>query len=399
MRTITLLSQGLLAACAPTPKDDSHQEDSADTADTADSGAPGATRLSGVLTPALTYTALSEIDALTGLDLDGDARAESVVVGESSYGTWHGALELLDRDGLHFLVQGDQRGDALGYLPAIQVGGALVVSAVNADLGGTDSGAIYAVTGGALGPPVYGDGASGSVSAYNGSLVGLDDGAILAGFPTSGGEDDGAAFVVPRAALEEGGLVSAVSTLQLASARAGERLGARVGHLDLDGDGARELLVAGDDGVYVAPATLSGNLTISSVATALVPVAAPGWLGGGDLDGDGAEDLALIAESALQVITGPSALEGGTEALATLDGVAQALVVDLDEDGSADLLWITSAGELGLCYGPLSGELSAEATLSGDLRRVGVADVDQDGAMDVLVSVGSTEIWGVMGGG
>lgn len=397
MRTMLLLSQGLLAACLPASKDDPSPEDPGHTGETAEIVATDDDRFSGSLEASVTFTALSEIDAHAGLDLDGDGRAESVVVGESSYSTWSGALELLDQDGLRFLVQGAQRGDALGYLPAIRVADTLIVSAVNADLGGTDAGAIYAVIDGALGAPVYGNGASGAVSAYNGSLAALDDGRILAGFPTFGGEDDGAAFVFSREALEDGGLVSAVASLQLASARAGGRLGARVASLDLDGDGSDELLVADDDGVYVVPATLSGSLTISSVAVAMVPVPEASWLGGGDLDGDGTEDLALISGGALQVISGPNAIDGGTERLASLSDVAYALVTDLDGDGISDLVWTTSAGELGPSYGPLDGDPSAEATLSGALRHLSVADLDQDGAMDVLVSVGSAEIWGVMG--
>jgi hypothetical protein len=159
----------------------------------------------------------------------------------------------------------------------------------------------------------------------------------------------------------------AVWRLHAASADStNDRLGDALDLVDLDGDGADELIVgapsfSGPGGVYVFPGTVRGETGFPGV---------------------------------------------GSDALATLEGVsygdwtgARLAHGDLDGDGIADLLipWSSSeGGGVRAVYSPVSGTIGLEdadavwdLTTGGGVASITAVDVDADGAVEVMMGVPS----------
>ncbi len=355
----------------------------------------GVCRWSGTITTGASWSTGTAVTSLGAVDLDDDGEDEAVIVGLSRYWVHRGAAWRLDAAGLSALVLGESRGDALGYLPAITVGGLLLITSVNADYSGIDSGALYTVLGGTLGSPVYGSGASGSTSDYNGTLADAGSGSVLAGFPSAGGADDGAAFVVGLDATLIGGQVDTLADLSLWPESTGEKLGRRVGAIDLDGDHVSELLVADSAVIHVVPGGLSGSATITDVELGQLSYTDVDWIGAADADGDRTLDLAILTDGTLVVLDRADAVAGYETAFATRAEVQSAAFGDLDGDSLDDLVWAGADGSLLLAYGPFDGEISADAT--GDatgVEHIALADIDRDGILDVVYST-SADVLGV----
>ncbi|MCK6507080.1 hypothetical protein L6R53_27530 [Myxococcota bacterium] len=310
----------------------------------------------------------------------------------------------------------------------------LVVSAPNADQGGQASGTVHVVLGGLpkkgsasladadvqiWGEATYdylgvrlqvvdadGDGQDDLLIGASGSDLGPDNaGAVyLLSGPLSAGDLD----------LEVAG-----ATASWAGAGNADSVGLEFdGACDLDGDGARDLLVgagANDTGgseagaIYLLSGMGAGDGSVSDALFTLRGAASE-QLGSAvscvaDMDGDGVDDLAVGQAgrdgTAGQDVGAAHLLAGGVglaKATGTVDDLAFASVLgaedddqlgadlsaagDHDGDGHADLLvGATNAGEgnAGAAYlflGPLSGALEASAA---DARYMGQRDGDHAG--------------------
>ncbi len=147
---------------------------------------------------------------------------------------------------------------------------------------------------------------------------------------------------------------------------------------DLAGDGLPELVVSQDDGMFVSE---GGFAPLQRLGDPLF-----GRLKVGDLDDDGLLD-----------VVGASTWLDGAGATRTFPALARTLdhaVADLDEDGDLDLVRFTETG-VTWNEGTGGGSFAANTTLLDDpsLGSDGglVVDVDQDGAADVLVFVYGTD--------
>lgn len=168
----------------------------------------------------------------------------------------------------------------------------------------------------------------------------------------------------------------------------------RVGRVDADGDGLSEVVWLGTNRIDVQSVTPAGF----TVRTTL-PVGGAAAVASADLDGDGREDLAVAHDRSFSVYlnTGgsfvfkagwsfstfvpPSTLVPAPLALGVAAG-------DLDGDGDKDLLLVDAAGlRVGLNDG--SGAFSgfAQYPQPADTGGASLADVDQDGVLDAIVTV------------
>lgn len=169
---------------------------------------------------------------------------------------------------------------------------------------------------------------------------------------------------------------------------------------DVDGDGFADLVFAWiDDTPRTHPMLLRGPVTGSYTAAdadaleglprAMYTTDARGV---GDLDGDGVDDLSLSQfsdeESALLVFGVGGALVARMDADTSVRVTPNA-AGDLDGDGHGDLaVGGYTAGIAGawILYGPVTGTgaLADASSLPGSGDRVSLADVDHDGAIDLL---------------
>jgi hypothetical protein len=188
---------------------------------------------------------------------------------------------------------------------------------------------------------------------------------------------------------------------------------------DLDGDGARELLVGGPGGVFVVSGPLSGEHAIGEVSVFLAgdvdDYAGARTAGGRDVSGDGVADLvagarladeAGVDSGAAYLLFGPlSGSDTLEEPDATfvgedsrdLAGFPVAMAGDIDGDGIGEVLigaeGVSTSGKwTGAAYlvlGPVKGTVDledADARLRGEAERTstgaalaGLGDIDGDG--------------------
>jgi hypothetical protein len=342
----------------------------------------------------------------------------------------------------------DYCGTALGSAGDVDADGYddLLVGAYGNDEGGSSTGAAYLVYG-----PLHGDldlsaadvkiigestsdGAGRAVaSAGDANADGYDDILVGAPYDDDGGSDAGAAYLIygPLA-----------SDLRLSSADVkfvGEDSGDVAGfHLasagDVDADGYVDLLLAApndDDGgsnagaVYLVCGPPAGDTDLSAADAKLIGESSNDQAyvlaAAGDVDADGYDDVLVGASwnaaggshaGAAYLVLGPvagdvdlSAADAKLVGETTDDwaGVSVASAGDVDADGHADLLVSapyngdggTSAGEIYLVYGPISGDLDlslADATFIGEDASdfagsfvASAGDVDADGHADLLI--------------
>ena len=158
---------------------------------------------------------------------------------------------------------------------------------------------------------------------------------------------------------------------------------ARPSLVDLDGDGAVDLVEASTHGVLVhvgdgagfsAPVRLGASGPVSLVIT-------------GDLDGDGALDLLVSGPSGAGVLLQQRGGGFGAAVAMTETPLRDAALFDADGDGDLDVaaidaeglsLWRNTRGALA----PSPGGL----TSAGDLAAVLAADLDGDGSTDVFAA-------------
>ena len=181
------------------------------------------------------------------------------------------------------------------------------------------------------------------------------------------------------------------------------------GFADIDGDGASDLLwtrVTGEvvywllntDGTlrtsgYVTP----GNATRSGYYAAA---------GMGDIDGDGTADVIWVGsggEVGYWLLNANGTMKSGgavTAGNATRSGYYKAAAMaDINGDGSADLLWVGNGGEVGYWLLNANGTLktagavtSGNATRSGYYRVAGMGDINRDGTADIIWFGGGGEV-------
>ncbi|MDP2314089.1 MAG: MopE-related protein [Pseudomonadota bacterium] len=259
---------------------------------------------------------------------------------------------------------------------------------------------------------------------------GLDDFAVGATLSDSGGTSSGGAFVVSGLGRGVDLLSAAVATL-VGEARSDEA-GYRVCIADdLDGDGAADLLVSGDQNdsggtdagaAYVVFGPVTGAIDLSTADARLLGEAADDRAGigldaPGDMDGDGHGDILVGASRARSSGAAYLVLGGVTgdldlgDADAILEGVdandgvggSVAGAGDVNADGNLDLLLgaslldgdVADAGGAYLVYGPVTGTRSlstADGTFGGasvdsfaGFSVAGAGDTDGDGFADFLI--------------
>ncbi|MEZ6014421.1 MAG: VCBS repeat-containing protein [Planctomycetota bacterium] len=162
--------------------------------------------------------------------------------------------------------------------------------------------------------------------------------------------------------------------------------------VDVDGDGARDLLVAnGSGGVSVLIADGAGGVTPDLEER--LPAAANQTLIG-DVDGDGDVDVVLVgaAPLGLSVLSNLGTGDLAPPAHYPLAGLfATGELVDLDVDGDLDLVvWDTASAEVHVFTNPGNGVFGAPNTtvLGPGPMDLALGDVDGDGDLDAVVATG-----------
>jgi hypothetical protein len=333
------------------------------------------------------------------------------------------------------------------------------VTALNDDDGGIDAGAVYVLYG-----PVAGTVGLASADAKLRGDAGLDIFADLA--PAGDVDGDGFADLLVGAQgsdlagagsgavfLFSGPVSTGAASAQgvaLTGEAAGDEAGSSVGEGgDLDGDGFFDFVVGalGEDSAgvdagaaYVVLGPVAGSASLSTAHAKLLGEAAGDQVGfgvsiasGGDTDNDGYDDVIIGARNdstaaefagGAWLVRGP--VTAGTWSLALADakllgeragdytGDSVDLIPDVDGDGAADLLLgsgysdvgALNAGGLYLVSGAVSGQVSlsqswftAWAEGAEDRARVhGVGDLDDDGVPDVGVGVMLNDLAGADAG-
>lgn len=383
-----------LLACRASPEPLSPPDTGADTAvaDTADSDPPDA--------PCGVYSEVSLADAeltLTGPQA-GDAAGNALAVGD---------------------VDGDAVGDLL----------------IGAELTDDPTGAAYLVRGpatpGSLADAdlvVHGTGGywDAEYGGFSVALVdldgdGLDD--VASGEPSPGFNWNGNGLVAVASGLREGSVTEETYEAELVGEYDGDLAGTSLAAADVDGDGARELIVGAlwypgmtmFGRVYVVRAPVSGVTALGDAWATLTetndPILAGYAVTAGDLDGDGSDDVVVGASGRVYGVTamgeGDIAL---SEASVRIDAdVAAAIgtglqVDDIDGDGVADLaVGAPGQGAVAVFRGPVAGTLTlADAALTIDGAdpastfgwKIQTSDVDADGQRELVVGApGASAVW------
>ena len=294
-------------------------------------------------------------------------------------------------------VRGSNGGDALGTAAAwlADVDGDLsaevVVGAPDADAG---AGAAYLL------PAVAGTGSvdtfaplvvNGAGTDALGAAVarvadwtgdGADDWAVGAPGFDDGKGAVGAVYVF--SGTDVGALSGADATAAVTGTGVGQLTGAALaGGVDLDGDGAEDLVVGapghggtGEGAVFVHFGPLAGSTSLASAAASFDGIAAGSMVGEavavGDLDGDGLGDLVLGAPG-----------DGGTGAVYVFHGVPGGAV-------SVDTAQVVIVGDVG-------DDLGAAVTIADDIDGDGLAEVVAGAPGADLVDVDAGAVYVVQG--
>lgn len=171
-----------------------------------------------------------------------------------------------------------------------------------------------------------------------------------------------------------------------------------VGLGDVDGDGAMDVLLAGDaenrlylnDGKGMFQDAPADSLPVISQPHALFPAM-------GDLDGDGAIDIFLSSSSQNVVLLNDGTgrfLDQTPYVMGANPGTARsALIVDLDRDGARDLVVASPGGRFVVYRNDGSGRLFDYTSTVvpvppavSDTVSAAAADMDGDGDLDLFVS-------------
>ncbi|MAE67893.1 MAG: hypothetical protein CMJ18_26865, partial [Phycisphaeraceae bacterium] len=213
-----------------------------------------------------------------------------------------------------------------------------------------------------------------------------------------------------------------VDALALEGAAVNERLDTAVDVGDFNGDGHRDLLLAGANAAYLllGPLQIEGVQDLAARADVLVDVATLGRpaAGAGDVNGDGADDLSFVRHDAttgtttISIVFGTSAgdlprqIDTADRTLATtalgttLADAATVHLLEWDGDGSADLLAATSDAAADVRGVVFSGadadqqsQLNALATFrssaAGPVTATIAGDVNGDRLDDLLFTTGA----------
>jgi tetratricopeptide (TPR) repeat protein len=160
--------------------------------------------------------------------------------------------------------------------------------------------------------------------------------------------------------------------------------------VDLDNDGAWDLVGAGPDGLTAWRGDGKGGLAAAAAPFGLAGVAGHA-VAALDYDGEGDLDLAAAGARGVELLrnalSGPLVAVGKQALRGAPAGVHDLVASDLDRDGDLDLLLAGNDG-LTLLDNRRQGTL-AKAPLPGvapgGARRVATADLDSDGRLDVIV--------------
>ncbi|HTC49877.1 MAG TPA: FG-GAP-like repeat-containing protein [Candidatus Aquilonibacter sp.] len=178
---------------------------------------------------------------------------------------------------------------------------------------------------------------------------------------------------------------------------------------DVNGDGVLDLVVTGRSSTGAISVLLgNANGTFQSASTTTFAFNYLGNLALGDLDGDGKVDLAVAVDDAtasegLAVAKGNGDGTFGTPVFyaTTLQNVAIAQplpgdvkMIDLNRDGHLDVVYSNSQyGTIGVLYNTGTNPYSAgmfyapvEFTGGSDALSIALADINQDGAVDVMIA-------------
>jgi hypothetical protein len=273
---------------------------------------------------------------------------------------------------------------------------------------------------------------------------GIDDAVIGAYEDTAGGYASGTVYI------DYGPIATGSYDLRTESDAylIGEAVSAYAGRYvraggDVDGDGVGDILLvapyASHSGPYSGTAYLvyggvTGDFDLASADGLMHGESASDYAGEeltmGDVDGDGLDDVILgsydtahATAGAAYVVLGPAS---GTTDLGSADIIVRGddaqqqvgmglAVGDIDGDGAGELLvggigdrdGGRSAGAAWLWFGPLSGTLTlsdADAKFVGENagdqagEAVDIADVDGDGALEVLIGAPAESTGGAAGG-
>ena len=171
---------------------------------------------------------------------------------------------------------------------------------------------------------------------------------------------------------------------------------------DLNGDGKLDLIVPLTSGQNVAVLLGNGDGTFQAEADVALPVAYPFGATVADFNGDGKADLAvsvgLWQSSGIAVALGNG--DGTFQAPVLLASTLQTQLydspytsyiqaVDIDGDGKQDLVYTNAEyGTVGILYGLGTGSFSdpVEFPAGGFAWGLAIADVNQDGALDVVTA-------------
>jgi hypothetical protein len=149
--------------------------------------------------------------------------------------------------------------------------------------------------------------------------------------------------------------------------------------VDLDGDGARELVWVGNGGAEVTSVVHDQTVVVKkSLGAEWALIAAA------DLDGDGRADLVWRSGDRVQVWSMDGASVTAERAMRASAAWTFVDAGDVDGDGRADLVWRETSGMLHVWFA--GDPRSAQATaFEPALRIEAVQDLDGDGLADLLV--------------